>query len=36
MQRLVLDPRGIPTGEEEPFDGLDAQLGDSLSTTALR
>ena len=28
MRRLVLDPRGIPTGDEEPFDGLDAQLGE--------
>jgi aldose 1-epimerase len=28
MKRLVLDPRGIPTGAEEPFDGFDAQLGD--------
>jgi aldose 1-epimerase len=27
MRRLVLDPRGIPTGNDEPFDGLDAQLG---------
>ena len=29
MQRLVLDQRGIPTGEEEAFDGFDAQLGES-------
>jgi aldose 1-epimerase len=29
MQRLVLDHRGIPTGEEEAFDGFDAQLGES-------
>jgi aldose 1-epimerase len=29
MQRLVLDGHGIPTGEEEAFDGLDAQLGES-------
>jgi aldose 1-epimerase len=29
MRRLVLDARGIPTGEEEPFDGFDAQLGES-------
>jgi aldose 1-epimerase len=29
MQRLVLDERGIPIGEEEPFDGFDAQLGES-------
>jgi len=28
MRRLVLDPGGIPTGDEEPFDGLDAQLGE--------
>ena len=28
MRRLVVDPRGIPTGDEEPFDGLDAQLGE--------
>jgi aldose 1-epimerase len=29
MRRLVLDPHGIPTGEEEDFDGFNAQLGDS-------
>ena len=29
MRRLVLDRRGIPTGEEEAFDGFDAQLGES-------
>ncbi|MEK6285805.1 MAG: aldose 1-epimerase [Acidobacteriota bacterium] len=29
MRRLVLDGRGIPTGEEEAFDGFDAQLGES-------
>jgi len=29
MQRLVLDQRGIPTGEEEAFDGFDAELGES-------
>ena len=29
MRRLVLDPRGIPTGDERPFDGLDAELGES-------
>ena len=29
MRRLVLDQRGIPTGEEEAFDGFDAQLGES-------
>ncbi len=28
MQRLVLDPRGIPTGEESPFEAFDAPLGD--------
>jgi aldose 1-epimerase len=28
MRQLVLDPRGIPAGDEEPFDGLDAQLGE--------
>jgi aldose 1-epimerase len=28
MRRLVLDQREIPTGEEESFDGLDAQLGE--------
>jgi aldose 1-epimerase len=28
MRRLVLDRRGIPSGEEEPFGGLDAQLGE--------
>jgi len=29
MQRLVLDQNGIPTGEEEAFDGFDAPLGES-------
>jgi aldose 1-epimerase len=29
MSRLVLDGRGIPTGEEEAFDGFDAQLGET-------
>ena len=29
MRRLVLDEHGIPTGEEEVFDGFDAQLGES-------
>lgn len=29
MQKLVLDPRGIPTGTGEPFIGFDALLGDS-------
>ena len=28
MQKLVLDRHGIPTGEEEPFGGLDACLGE--------
>ncbi len=28
MRRLVLDRRGIPTGEEELFGGLDARLGE--------
>jgi len=28
LRKLVLDGRGIPTGEEEPFAGLDAPLGD--------
>ena len=28
MRRLVLDPRGIPTGDEESFGGLDEQLGE--------
>jgi len=28
MRRLVLDRRGVPTGDEEPFGGLDAQLGE--------
>lgn len=27
MRKLVLDPRGIPTGEERSFDGLDVLLG---------
>jgi aldose 1-epimerase len=29
MRKLVLDRRGIPTGDEEPFTGFSAQLGDS-------
>ena len=29
MRRLVLDRLGIPTGEEETFDGFDEQLGES-------
>jgi len=28
MRRLMLDPRGIPTGEEEAFEAFDAELGD--------
>jgi aldose 1-epimerase len=28
MRRLVLDPRGIPTGAEEAFSGLAANLGE--------
>jgi galactose mutarotase-like enzyme len=28
MRRLGLDPRGIPTGEEESFVGFDAELGE--------
>jgi aldose 1-epimerase len=28
MRRLVLDERGIPTGEEVAYDGVDAPLGD--------
>jgi len=28
MRRLMLDARGIPTGAEAPFDGLDAELGE--------
>jgi aldose 1-epimerase len=28
MQKLVLDRRGIPTGEKEPFGGLEACLGE--------
>jgi aldose 1-epimerase len=27
MRRLALDPRGIPTGAEEPFAGFSARLG---------
>jgi aldose 1-epimerase len=29
MRKLVLDRRGIPTGEEEPFGGFNAELGES-------
>jgi aldose 1-epimerase len=28
MRRLLLDEKGIPTGEEEPFVGLDTSLGE--------
>jgi aldose 1-epimerase len=28
MRKLVLDSRGIPTGEEQPFEGYDSELGD--------
>jgi len=28
MQRLLLDSRGIPTGEEAPFAGFEGQLGE--------
>jgi aldose 1-epimerase len=29
MRKLVLDGRGIPTGDEEPFGGFNAELGES-------
>jgi len=29
MRKLALDRRGIPTGEEEPFAGFNAKLGES-------
>lgn len=29
MRKLVLDPHGIPTGVEEPFDELKTELGES-------
>jgi galactose mutarotase-like enzyme len=29
MRKLVLDGRGIPTGDEEPFAGFNAELGES-------
>ena len=29
MRKLVLDSRGIPTGDEEPFGGFNAELGES-------
>jgi aldose 1-epimerase len=29
MRKLVLDGRGIPTGNEEPFAGFNAELGES-------
>jgi len=28
MRKLLLDDRGIPTGREEPFDGVDTSLGE--------
>jgi galactose mutarotase-like enzyme len=28
LRKLVLDPHGIPTGEDEPFGGLDSCLGE--------
>jgi aldose 1-epimerase len=28
MRKLLLDARGIPTGREEPFDGLNGELGE--------
>jgi galactose mutarotase-like enzyme len=28
MQKLVLDRRGIPTGEQEPYRGYNAELGE--------
>ena len=27
LRRLLLEPRGIPTGEQEPFAGFEGQLG---------
>jgi aldose 1-epimerase len=29
MRKLLLDGRGIPTGDEEPFAGFNAELGDN-------
>jgi aldose 1-epimerase len=29
MRKLVLDTRGIPTGDEESFGGFNARLGES-------
>ena len=29
MRKLVIDGRGIPTGDDEPFGGFNAQLGES-------
>jgi aldose 1-epimerase len=29
MRKLLLDRRGIPTGEEEPFGGFNAELGEN-------
>jgi aldose 1-epimerase len=28
MSKLVLDPRGIPTGDQQPFGGISARLGE--------
>jgi aldose 1-epimerase len=29
MRKLVLDAHGIPTGDERPFSGFDAELGEN-------
>jgi aldose 1-epimerase len=29
MRKLTLDSRGIPTGDEQPFDGFNARLGEN-------
>ena len=29
MRKLILDNRGIPTGDEQPFDGFNARLGEN-------
>ncbi|HVP45938.1 MAG TPA: aldose 1-epimerase [Bryobacteraceae bacterium] len=36
MRRIVLDSRGIPTGEEAPFDHFDGLLGDSIFDAGFR
>ena len=36
MRKLVLDRRGIPTGEEQPFAGWTRRWADSTSTMAMR